>query len=42
MLLILAQETFDPGTAKDHTGNIIFIGVFFLMLLAALIWWLRR
>ena len=30
------------GDIKSHTGNLIFMGVFFIALIVVAIWWLRR
>jgi hypothetical protein len=38
MLLVLAEEV----DIKSSYGNLIFIGCFFLAVIAAFIWWLRR
>ena len=27
---------------KSHTGNLVFMGVFFIALIVVAIWWLRR
>jgi len=37
--LLLAQ---DAGEWRDSTKNLIFIGVFLLLVIAVIIWWLRR
>jgi len=43
MFPILAQATqIDTGDLKDSYGNLIFMGLFFLALIVAGIWWLKR
>ena len=43
MFLILAQATqIDTSGLKDSYGNLIFMGLFFLALIVAAVWWLKR
>ena len=37
--VLLAQTA---GEWRDSSKNLVFIGVFFLAVIAAIIWWLRR
>ena len=40
MVALLAQE--DAGTLRESMGNLIFLGVFCIVLIVLAIWWLRR
>ena len=40
MVALLAQE--DTIPLREGMGNLIFLGVFCIILIVAAIWWLRR
>ena len=38
---LMANET-DVQAHQHNNGNLIFIGVFFIVVMIAIIWWLKR
>jgi hypothetical protein len=40
MIAYLAQG--EPQSLREGMGNLIFLGVFFVIAIVAAIWWLRR
>lgn len=38
----LAEETTKLSDVQHHYGNVVFMGVFFIAVILAFIWWLKR
>ena len=38
----LGEVVADPATLETHYGNLIFMGVFFVVLIGGGIWWIWR
>jgi membrane protein DedA with SNARE-associated domain len=39
---LVGEAVADPATLEHHYGNLVFMGVFFVVLIVGVVWWVWR